>query len=67
MTKSKKIFLAFAGVFFLLMIIIGYDISKRTSFPGSRKLMIESLSPSDTVVNDSTKNAQEIENIEQEK
>ena len=55
MNRSKKIFLALAGIFFLVMIIIGYDISKRTTFPGSKKLIIESLSPSDTTVVDTTK------------
>jgi len=48
LNKSKKIFLAFAAVFFLAMIIVGYDISKRTTFPGSKKLLIESLAPSDS-------------------
>lgn len=47
MNKSKKIFLAFAAVFFLAMIIVGYDISKRTTFPGSKKLIIETLAPSE--------------------
>jgi hypothetical protein len=37
------------------MIILGYDISKRTTFPGSKKLLIESLAPSDTTREDSTK------------
>ena len=52
MNKSKKIFLAFAAAFFLAMLIIGYDISKRTTFPGSKKLLIETLMPSDTVTSD---------------
>jgi len=37
------------------MIILGYDISNRTTFPGSKKLIIESLSPSDSVNSDSLK------------
>ena len=55
MNKSKKIFLAFAAAFFLAMLIIGYDISKRTTFPGSKKLLIETLMPSDTVTTDTSK------------
>ncbi|MCK5279914.1 MAG: hypothetical protein KAK04_15270 [Cyclobacteriaceae bacterium] len=55
MNKSKRIFLAFAVVFFLAMIIISYDISKRTTYPGSKKLLIESLVPSDSTETDSTK------------
>ena len=55
MNKSKKIFLAFAVAFFLAMLIIGYDISKRTTFPGSKKLLIETLMPSDTVTTDTAK------------
>ena len=55
MNKSKRFFLAFAVVFFLAMIIIGYDISKRTAFPGSKKLIIETLMPSDSTITDSTK------------
>ena len=55
MNKSKKIFLAFAAAFFLAILIIGYDISKRTTFPGSKKLLIETLMPSDTVTTDTAK------------
>ena len=35
MPRSRKIFLAFALVFFLLLVYIVYDISSRTTFPGS--------------------------------
>lgn len=38
------------------MIFLGYDISKRTTFPGSKKLLIESILPSDTIKTDTTKN-----------
>ena len=55
MNKSKKIFIAFAAAFFLAMLIIGYDISKRTTFPGSKKLLIETLMPSDTLTTDTAK------------
>jgi hypothetical protein len=53
--RSKKLFLVLAGIFFLTMIILGYDISRRTTFPGSKKLLLESLAPSDTVNVDSAK------------
>jgi len=52
--NSKKIFFVLAGMFFVFMIILGYDISKRTTFPGSKKLLIESIAPSDSVLKDST-------------
>jgi len=53
--KSKKLFLVLSVIFFLAMIFLGYDISKRTTFPGSKKLIIESLSPSDSTQTDTTK------------
>jgi len=37
------------------MFIIGYDISRKTTFPGSKKFLIESLAPSDTIQADTTK------------
>ena len=37
------------------MIALGYDISKRTTFPGSKKLLIESILPSDTIKSDTAK------------
>ena len=37
MSRSKKIFAAFAFLFFLFLLFIVYDISTRTSFPGSQK------------------------------
>jgi hypothetical protein len=33
MTKSKKIFLAFAGFFILILAIFSYDVSRRTTAP----------------------------------
>ena len=41
-------------MFFLIMIILGYDISKRTTFPGSKKLLIETILPSDSTKADTT-------------
>ena len=34
MSRSKKLFAAFALVFFLLLAYVVYDISQRTTFPG---------------------------------
>ncbi|MEM7107142.1 MAG: hypothetical protein AAF519_02865 [Bacteroidota bacterium] len=43
MTKSKKLFLFFAVLFFLLMIYVSYDISSRTTFPGSKPQLKERI------------------------
>jgi hypothetical protein len=37
MKRSKKIFLVISAIFITVMLIIAYDISQRTSFPGSKK------------------------------
>jgi hypothetical protein len=55
LNKSKKIFLGFAAAFFIVLSFVGYDISRRTTFPGSKKLLIESLSPSDSTETDTVK------------
>lgn len=36
MKKSKKIFLVVALIFILLVLVIAYDISQRTTFPGQK-------------------------------
>lgn len=36
MQKNKKIFLILFVLFMLIMLWIGYDISQRTTFPGSK-------------------------------
>jgi len=66
MKRSKKIFLVLSGIFFLIMILIGVDISRRTTFPGSRKLLKESILPSDTLEENNVKN-QDILKVEQRK
>ena len=35
MKRSKKIFLIFSFIFFISLIYLGYDISRKTRFPGS--------------------------------
>lgn len=44
MTKSKKIFLTLFVIFMLIMLWIGYDISRRTTFPGSKGNLKERIS-----------------------
>jgi hypothetical protein len=36
MTRPKKIFRAFAALFLVFLIFVIYDISRRTTFPGTR-------------------------------
>ena len=43
MTKSKKLFVAVAVVFLILLIFASYDISRRTTFPGSKSQLKERL------------------------
>jgi hypothetical protein len=45
--KTQKIFIVISVLFILIMLFIGYDISKRTTFPGSKKHLKESIAPSD--------------------
>ena len=43
MKRSKKIFLIVSALFFLLVIAVSIDISRKTSFPGSKKHLKENL------------------------
>ena len=43
MTKQKKIFLAVGAVFIGLLLFASYDISRRTTFPGSKPQLQERL------------------------
>ncbi|MCK5467217.1 MAG: hypothetical protein KAI99_01865 [Cyclobacteriaceae bacterium] len=43
--------------------LVKNDISKRTTYPGSKKLLIESLVPSDSTETDSTKIETDINDI----
>lgn len=43
MTKSKKIFTVLAVVFFILLFYASYDISTRTTFPGSKPQLKERI------------------------
>lgn len=44
MSKNKKIFLTLFAIFMLIMLWIGYDISRRTTFPGSKGNLKERIS-----------------------
>ena len=55
MNRGKKIFLALSAVFLLALLIVSYDISRKTTRPGARRLLRESIAPSgDSLKNDST-------------
>ncbi len=43
MTRSKKIFLSLAVIFFVLLLYASYDISTRTTFPGSKPKLKERI------------------------
>ena len=43
MTRSKKVFAGAAAVFVLLLIYASYDISRRTTFPGSKPQLRERI------------------------
>jgi hypothetical protein len=43
MTNSKKIFVGAAVVFFILLFYASYDISTRTTFPGSKPQLKERI------------------------
>jgi len=45
MTRSKKIFAAFAIAFILFLVFVVYDISTRTTFPGARRDKKEQQDP----------------------
>ena len=57
MPRSKKIFFVGLGIFFAALVYISYDISRRTSFPGSKSQLKERLkekySSPDSVMADS--------------
>jgi len=53
MKRSKKIFLIIASIFFIGLVILGYDISQRTTFPGSEPLLKEKIFTKDSLEKDS--------------
>uniref|UniRef100_UPI00404741E9 hypothetical protein n=1 Tax=Roseivirga sp. TaxID=1964215 RepID=UPI00404741E9 len=55
MNRSKKIFVVVALLFILATLLVGYDITTKTSFPGSKKLLKESIAPSKPEASDTLK------------
>jgi hypothetical protein len=59
MTRSKKIFLGAVVLFFIGIAYASYDISRRTSFPGSKPQLQERLKKQynleDSLVTDTVK------------
>ncbi|HET6540210.1 MAG TPA: hypothetical protein VFG46_06980 [Chryseolinea sp.] len=57
MSRSKKIFFFCLGIFFIALVYLSYDISRRTSFPGSKSQLKERLkekyNSSDSIIGDS--------------
>jgi hypothetical protein len=59
MSKSKKVFLIVCAVFFAALFYASYDISSRTTFPGSKSQLKERIKKQynqpDSVVTDSVR------------
>jgi len=59
MTRSKKIFFGFLVAFVIFIALVSYDISRRTTFPGSKSQLKERLKekylPADSVSIDSAR------------
>lgn len=49
MKKNKLVFLVLAALFALCMLWIGIDMSRKTTFPGSKRNLKERIAPSDTL------------------
>ena len=76
MNRSKKIFAALAIVFVLFLVWASYDISSRTTFPGSKPQLKERLkkklfdgdsTPDSTRSNSSPKTAAQQEKFEKDR
>ncbi len=48
MNKNKLIFLILAVIFMIIVIIVGLDMSSKTTFPGSKGNLKERIAPSDS-------------------
>jgi hypothetical protein len=59
MTRSKKIFFGFMVLFVIFIAVVSYDISRRTTFPGSKSQLKERLKekylPTDSLAADTSK------------
>lgn len=47
MSRSKKVFLILAVIFFIAMLYFAYDFSSRTTFPGHKREMEEKATVTD--------------------
>ncbi len=65
MKRSKKVFLLVAILFIGAILVVSYDISRKTSFPGSKKYLKESIAPSEQ--EDTTTVVKKEEKIEEER
>ena len=61
MKKSKLVFLGMALLFFIIVIVIGHDISSRTTWPGSKPQLKERIIQDITPSNDSTVGADSLQ------
>jgi hypothetical protein len=57
MSRAKKIFVVLAILFLLLLAYVSYDISTRTTFPGSGKKESQDRSVSDSIFDDSLRDS----------
>ncbi|MGY6523319.1 MAG: hypothetical protein ACXIUD_16435 [Mongoliitalea sp.] len=48
MNRNKLLFLILAGIFMVIILWVSYDISTRTTFPGSKGNLKERIAPSET-------------------
>jgi hypothetical protein len=59
MTRGKKIFAGFSVFFVIFIAYVSYDISRKTTFPGSKPQLQERIKdtylPSDTLVEDTAR------------
>jgi hypothetical protein len=63
MSGPKKLFLTFASIFFLTIIYFMYDISTKTSFPGSKSYKEESVSGAENQMNDLKSDTTELDSL----
>ena len=66
MKRSKKVFLLVAILFIGAILVVSYDISRKTSFPGSKKYLKESIAPTEEA-DTSTVAEKKEQNIEEER
>ncbi|RZS97429.1 hypothetical protein BC751_3036 [Cecembia calidifontis] len=48
MNKNKIVFIILAAIFLLIMFWIGIDISRKTTFPGSKGNLKERMAPTES-------------------